>query len=95
LGRRRRPGRQIKQRPIIRTDEGGIEPGAQLREIQLVRIDASQDRGPDEDLASRVVFTGTAGGKGARPGIEALLTDFQMLELCLEAMRSLNGSAVT
>ena len=64
-------------------DQRLIRPARDRARVEVPRFDLGQD------LPSRVLFAGPAGGEGARAGGYPLLTDFQLVEFFLER-RNLN-----
>jgi hypothetical protein len=49
-----------------------------------VTVDACKHSGSDQDLPARVVLASAAILKGARPGVDALLPDFELLQFGFE-----------
>src|ERR1700685_4003045 len=74
----------MEERAIVVAREVRIEPGLELGVVELIAIDARLDGGADQDFTPCTFLPRAAGGEGARPGVDALLLRFELLELYLE-----------
>ncbi len=79
-------GWQIEEGAVIGAGEGGIEPGLELGMVELMIVDAREDRRADQDFPPGVVLAGTAGDEGTCPRIHALLPRFQLFKFCLQGL---------